>query len=166
MLTKKRGKLKINVKQLFEANPVWPVIVIEDSTGRVLSLQEVNEAGFRKTLKTGQCWYWDRVNKCIYLKGEHSNEIETLKDVRLDICHARRHVRALHYRVDVAPGACLFGMDRCDFYAFDGKHFSLDDGCVKDEDACKERWQRVNTLLTEREDRQHQKRFIKKKKKG
>jgi len=161
VLTKRRGTLQFSVKQLFTAGPVWPVIVIDDSSGRVLSLQEVNEAAFRKTLRTGQCWYWDGVNGTIYLKGEHSNEIETLKSVRLDICHARRHVRSLHYRVDVAPGACLFGMNRCDFYRFDGRRFVLDETCVVDDEACRERWQRVNTLLDEDEEVEHQRRFVK-----
>ena len=155
--------LKITVEQLFESQPIWPVIVVEDSTQRVVSLQEINLEAFRKTLETGQCWYYDQVNDVVYLKGEHSNEIETLKEVTLDICHARRHIRNLHYRVDIADGACLFGMGRCDFYRFDGETFSIDETLIIDSGACENHWKRVNTLLSQEDDRDHQKRFMKKK---
>jgi len=155
--------LNISVTRLFESQAVWPVIVIENNTGKVVSLQEVNLQAFEKTLETGQCWYWDKVNMVIYLKGEHSDEIETLKEATLDICHARRHLRNIHYKVDIAPGACLFGMSRCDFYTFDGTSFTLDKTCIVEQSSCAEKWERVNTLLDEEDDIEHQKRYMKKK---
>lgn len=161
MMSRKRGNLSISVKRLFEAGGVWPVVVVENDTGRVISLSETNEAAFRTTLRTGRCHYWDSVNRVVYLKGEHSDEVETLREVRLDICHARRHRRYLLYRVDLAPGRCKFGMSRCQFYAFDGKGFVLDRTCVTDPAAVLENWERVNTLLDEREERVHMERFKK-----
>jgi len=163
MLCKKRGKLKITVRQLFTARPVWPVIVVEDSTDRVLALAEINEKGFRKTLRTGKCHYWDSVNEKVYLKGEHSNEVETFREIRLDNCGARRHKPSLLFRVDVEPGKCLFGMNTCFFYHFSDKRFQVDEGRVIDQDACRENWGRMQILLDEDEDREHQKRFVKKK---
>ena len=153
--------LRITIERLFQASSVWPVIVSEQRTGRVIALQEVNEEAFRRTVESGTCWYWDSVNETIYLKGEHSNEIETIREIRLDICHARRHLRTLRYLVELAPGKCLFGMSRCDFYRFDGRCFTPDPACVIDEAACKAHWDRVNTLLNEDEDREHQRRFSK-----
>jgi phosphoribosyl-AMP cyclohydrolase len=160
----KDSRGSISIKQLFESQTVWPVIVIENTTGRVVSLQEVNLKAFEKTLETGQCWYWDKVNEVIYLKGEHSNEIETLREATLDICHGRRHLRNVHYRVDIADGACLFGMDRCDFYVFDGSSFVVNRKCIKDEKVCKDKWERVTTILSEDDDAEHQKRFMRKNK--
>ena len=161
MMSKKRGNLSISVKRLFEAGGVWPVIVVENDTGRVISLSETNESAFRTTLRTGRCHYWDPVNRVVYLKGEHSDEVETLREVRLDICHARRHCRYLLYRVDLAPGRCKFGMTSCQFYAFDGTRFTLDKACVANPSAAFENWERVNTLLDEREERVHMERFMK-----
>jgi phosphoribosyl-AMP cyclohydrolase len=156
--------VKLSVKDLFGLQKVWPVIVIERRTKRVIGLQEVDEKALRTTLRTGICHYWDGVNKVIYLKGEHSREIETLRELRLDSCHARRHVRALHFLVDVDPeGKCLFGMDRCDFYRFDGKYFRLDDDCIGDEQAYVDHQERVHTLLDGKADRKHQRRYLKKK---
>ena len=99
----------------------------------------------------------------VYLKGEHSNEVETVKEIRLDICSARRHQRSLLFRVDLAPGACLFGMDTCFFYHFDGKHFLVDQDRVIDEAACSENLGRIQTLLDEKEADEHMLRFVRKK---
>jgi len=154
---------KISIEELFESQAVWPVIVVEDATNKVVSLQEINIDAFRKTLKTGQCWYFDKVNNVIYLKGEHSNEVESLKKVTLDICHARRHIRNLHYRVDIADGACMFGMSKCDFYVLDGNFFRVDSANIINKDASEKECTRIGTLLSEEEDIEHQKRFIRKK---
>lgn len=161
MMSTKRGSLSISVKRLFEAGKVWPVIVVENGTGRVISLSDTNEAAFRTTLRSGLCHYWDEVNRVVYLKGEHSDEVETLREVRLDICHARRHRRCLLYVVDLAPGRCKFGMVRCQFYVFDGKRFTLDQTCITETAAALENWERVNTLLDEPEERVHMTRFTK-----
>ena len=163
MLQKKRGTLKITVRKLFQARPVWPVIVVEDCSGRVLALAEINEAGFRKTLRTGQSHYWDSVNQVVYLKGEHSNEIETVRDIRLDICSARRHKPSLLFRVDLAPGKCLYGMDTCFFYHFEDKYFQVDQKSVIDREACSEHCSRIQMLFSDAEDVEHQRRFMKKK---
>lgn len=162
MTCETRDKLQISIQALFEARSVWPVVVVEDETGRVISLSQVNEAALRKTLREGTCHYWDDVNECVYLKGEHSNEVETLKEMRLDICHARRHTRSLLFRVDLAPGKCKFGANCCHFYRWNGENFALDDGCIIDADACNDHWERVNTLLDEEADREHMRRFVKK----
>jgi phosphoribosyl-AMP cyclohydrolase len=153
--------VSLSPEELFALQPVWPVIVVEKKTRRVISLQEVNLEAFLKTISTGKCWYYDRVNDLIYLKGEHSREVETIRKITLDACHARRHLRNLHYLVDVEDGECLFGMSRCDFYHFDNGKFQLDTSCVKEQGACQKHWKRVNTILGEKEDAEHQKRFVK-----
>lgn len=158
----KTEKLRIGVEDLFRAQEVWPVVVIEHGSGRVISLSQVNEAALRKTLAEGTCHYWDDVNETVYLKGEHSNEVETLREMRLDICHARRHVRSLLFRVDLAPGRCKFGASCCHFYRWDGEALSLDESCIVDAEACREHWTRVNTLLDAAADREHMRRYAKK----
>ncbi len=152
----------ISINELFEKQEdSLFVITKERSTGRILGLSLINEEAFRKTIKTGKSHYWDDVNKAVYLKGEHSREIESVLDIRLDICHARRHQLHLLFEVEMEEGECKFGMNDCHFYKFEDGCFRLDSDCIIDENKAQEFEKRIKTFLTREEDRRHMQRFSK-----
>lgn len=140
-----------------------PVITVEKRTGRILGLNLTNRAAFDKTVETGTCFYYDDVNDAIFLKGEHSQEIETIDEIRLDCCHARRHDLHFLYLVDMAEGKCMFGMKDCHFYVFRDGQFTLDAASIIDNEAVLQHKHRIKTLLTVDEDVDHKRRFTRKK---
>ncbi|MFC1849265.1 phosphoribosyl-AMP cyclohydrolase [candidate division CSSED10-310 bacterium] len=136
-----------------------PVVTFERSSGRVLGLNCTNREAFNQTVSSGQCHYYDEVNDTIYLKGEHSGEIEDIIDIRLDCCHARRHELHLMYTVQMAVGQCKFGLADCHFYRFVADRFVLDQDLVQNQEAFEEYWPRIITLLETEEDKKHLQRF-------
>lgn len=153
---------KISIDELFEKRgDRIPVISFERSTNRVLGLNMTNKQAFEATLETGKCHYWDDVNDCMYLKGEHSGEVETVQAIKLDSCHARRHELHLLYEVEMEEGKCKFGVCDCHFFVFDGENFVFDSDAVKDSEAVNEFQSRIEKLLTKDEDHKHQQRFMK-----
>ncbi len=157
---------KISPEELFrKRDDRVPVVTVEERTGRILGLNITNQAAFERTISTGLCHYFDEVNQVVYLKGEHSREIETIKSITLDCCHARRHILHLLYTVDMAEGACKFGMADCHFYRYEDGNFVFRSGDIRDMEAVRTFRERIETLLTVAEDREHQKRFVKMEKK-
>jgi phosphoribosyl-AMP cyclohydrolase len=136
-----------------------PVITVEQATGRILGLNMTDRAAFDTTVRTGQCHYYDEINDSVFLKGEHSGEIEHVIDIRLDCCHARRHELHLLYLVLLDKGKCMFGVSDCHFYQFEGDRFVFDRSLIEDEEAVRKSWHRIQTILTTEEDRNHQRRF-------
>jgi len=139
-----------------------PVITQEKSTGRILGLNMTNRAAFEKTTESGVCHYYDDVNDCIYLKGEHSGEVETILEIRWDGCHARRHEAHLLYVVEMAEGRCKFGVKDCHFFVYRDGRFVFDLECVKDVDSVEAHRDRIETFLSTAADAEHKKRFKRK----
>ena len=162
------GELRVMINreitgdELFaKRNDRIPVVTQEKSTGRILGLNLTNRDAFNKTLETGECHYYDEVNNAVYLKGEHSGEVETILEMHLDSCHARRHELRLQYRGTMAEGKCKFGVTDCHFYVYRDGRFVFDSGCISNPEAVKEFKERIETLLNTEDDRDHQKRFLK-----
>ena len=153
---------EITLDELFEKrDDEIHVVTVELGTGRVIGLNLTNRAAMDQTLQSGKCHYYDDVNKVIYLKGEHSGEVELIKEIRLDSCHARRHELHLMYIVVMEEGRCKFGVTDCHFFHFRDGRFIFDDSVVMDRSAVTEFKERIETLLFVDEDREHQKRFNK-----
>lgn len=138
-----------------------PVVTQEKKTGRILGLNITNKEAFDRTVKSGECHYYDDACDMVYLKGEHSGEVETILEIRWDACHARRHEAHLLYIVDMAEGKCKFGVTDCHFYIFNDGWFVFDQDCICDPAAVSEFKERIEIFLTQEEDFTHRKRFIK-----
>ncbi len=151
---------KISVDELFlQRNDRIPVITQEKDGGRILGLHVTDRNAFMETVRTGKCHYYDEVNDAVYLKGEHSREIESIVEIRLDCCHARRHQFHLLYRVIMAEGKCKFGVSDCHFYLFSDGRFEFDTEMIIDPKAVEEHSERIEKLLSVDEDLEHQRRF-------
>ena len=60
------SKLKLDEKGLI------PAIVQDDDTGEVLMLGYMNEESLRRTLESGEVWFYSRSRKELWHKGETS----------------------------------------------------------------------------------------------
>jgi len=66
-------KLKTNLK--FNEKGLIPAIVQDADTGQVLMLGYMNEAALKKTLSSGEAWFYSRSRQKLWHKGETSGNI-------------------------------------------------------------------------------------------
>jgi phosphoribosyl-AMP cyclohydrolase len=103
----------------FDANGLVPAIAQQHDTGEVLMMAWMNREAVTETLTTGRVCYWSRSRGKLWRKGESSQQIQYLKEFRLDCdgdtilllveqegvaCHTGR--RACFYRA-VRDGALV-----------------------------------------------------------
>lgn len=60
-----------------------PAIVQDAASGVVLMMAYMNREALKKTLATGETWFWSRSRKAFWHKGETSGNVQRLKEVLL-----------------------------------------------------------------------------------
>jgi phosphoribosyl-ATP pyrophosphohydrolase/phosphoribosyl-AMP cyclohydrolase len=68
----------------FDERGLIPAIVQDVDTKEVLMLAYMNEDSLRKTLDTGETWFWSRSRKELWHKGETSVHIQKVKSINYD----------------------------------------------------------------------------------
>ncbi|HET9176093.1 MAG TPA: phosphoribosyl-AMP cyclohydrolase [Pseudolabrys sp.] len=95
----------------FDANGLVTVVVTDAKSGDVLMVAHMNEEAIRKTVASGEAWYYSRSRKTLWRKGETSGHIQRVVEMRVD-CDQD----ALWLKVEQAgEGACHTGRRSC-FY--------------------------------------------------
>lgn len=61
-----------------------PVIVTDVETKEVLMLAYMNEESLKKTLASGQMWYWSRSRQELWHKGATSGHFQYLQELKVD----------------------------------------------------------------------------------
>ncbi|MEL6363740.1 MAG: phosphoribosyl-AMP cyclohydrolase [Pseudomonadota bacterium] len=107
----------------FDAAGLIPAIAQDAATGEVLMLAWMNADAFAQTLKTGRATYWSRSRAALWVKGETSGHVQTVKEVRID-CDQD----AVLLIVEQQGSACHTGAGSC-FYRRVG-----DDGALERSD--------------------------------
>jgi phosphoribosyl-ATP pyrophosphohydrolase/phosphoribosyl-AMP cyclohydrolase len=74
--------LKTNLK--FNEKGLIPAIVQDADTGQVLMLGYMNEAALKKTLSSGEAWFYSRSRQELWHKGDTSGNIIKVLSVRKD----------------------------------------------------------------------------------
>jgi len=94
----------------FNDQGLIPAIAQQYDTGEVLMLAWMNAEAVKKTLTEGVVHYYSRSRAALWLKGETSGHIQTLKDFRYDCDNDTVLVL-----VDQAGAACHTGRRNCFF---------------------------------------------------
>src|SRR4030095_9280280 len=68
----------------FDGNGLLPAIVQNAKTLEVLTLAYVNEESLRRTIDTGETWFWPRSRNELWHKGETSGHTQAIVDINLD----------------------------------------------------------------------------------
>jgi phosphoribosyl-AMP cyclohydrolase len=68
----------------FDANGLVPAIAQQHDTGEVLMMAWMNKDAVIETLTTGRVCYWSRSRGALWRKGETSNQLQHLKEFRID----------------------------------------------------------------------------------
>ena len=94
----------------FDANGLVGAVVQQHDSGEVLMLAWMNRDAVKRTLETGDVWYWSRSRGKLWRKGETSGQTQKLVDFRVD-CDGD----AVLLLVDQTGVACHTGRRSC-FY--------------------------------------------------
>ena len=96
----------------FDAAGLITAVTVDAVTNEVLMVAHMNEEALRRTIESGEAWYWSRSRSELWHKGDTSGQIQTVVDIRVD-CDQD----CLLLRVEVAGdgGCCHTGRRAC-FY--------------------------------------------------
>src|SRR5581483_4494826 len=96
----------------FDANGLIPAIVQDANTRQVLMLGYMNAEALRRTVTSGQAWFWSRSRGVLWHKGETSGNYLNVRAVRVD-CDGD----TLLVEADPAGPTCHTGAMSCFFEA-------------------------------------------------
>ena len=85
-----------------------PAVVQDARTGEVLTLAYMNAESLRRTLDSGETWFWSRSRAALWHKGETSGNTQRVVSIRAD-CDRD----TLLVSVEPAGPACHTGARTC-----------------------------------------------------
>jgi Phosphoribosyl-AMP cyclohydrolase len=94
----------------FDASGLLTCVATDAGTGDVLMVAHMNAEALRKTIESGEAWYFSRSRKALWRKGETSGHVQRVVEMRLD-CDQD----AVWIRVEQTGAACHTGRRSC-FY--------------------------------------------------
>jgi len=95
----------------YDANGLVTCVVTDVTSGDVLMVAHMNAEALRRTIETGEAWYYSRSRKALWKKGESSGHTQRVVEMRVD-CDQD----AIWIKVEQSgPGACHTGRYGC-FY--------------------------------------------------
>ncbi|WP_312017446.1 phosphoribosyl-AMP cyclohydrolase [Bradyrhizobium sp. AUGA SZCCT0431] len=102
----------------FDASGLLTCVATDAATGNVLMVAHMNDEALRKTIASGEAWYFSRSRGRLWRKGESSGHTQRVVEMRMD-CDQD----AIWIRVEQHGAACHTGRQSC-FY----RAVTADDG--------------------------------------
>ena len=105
----------------FDASGLVTCVATDAATGDVLMVAHMNEEALRKTIASGDAWYFSRSRNALWRKGETSGQTQRVVEMRMDCdqdaiwirvaqqgaaCHTGRH-SCFYRRIEAADGSTL-----------------------------------------------------------
>ena len=94
----------------FDSAGLVTCVATDAGTGNVLMVAHMNDEALRKTIASGEAWYFSRARNALWRKGEISGHVQRVIEMRLD-CDQD----AVWIRVEQTGVACHTGRRSC-FY--------------------------------------------------
>jgi phosphoribosyl-AMP cyclohydrolase len=94
----------------FDASGLVTCVATDAVSGDVLMVAHMNEEAVRKTIASGEAWYFSRSRNALWRKGESSGQTQRVIEMRMD-CDQD----AVWIRVEQTGAACHTGRRSC-FY--------------------------------------------------
>ena len=95
-------------KLKFDEKGLIPAIVVDDLSGKVLTLAYMNRESLQISLEKGLTCFWSRSRQELWLKGETSGNYQHIVSITADCDYD-----ALEVRVNKQGPACHLGTDSC-----------------------------------------------------
>ena len=105
----------LTFKPKFDASGLVTCVATDAGTGEVLMVAHMNDEALRKTIASGEAWYFSRSRQSLWRKGESSGHVQRVVEMRID-CDQD----AVWIRVVQTGAACHTGRRSC-FYRAVGK---------------------------------------------
>jgi phosphoribosyl-AMP cyclohydrolase len=100
----------------FDASGLVTCVATDAATGMVLMVAHMNDEALRKTIATGEAWYYSRSRKALWRKGETSGQTQRVVEMRTD-CDQD----AVWIRVEQVGAACHTARKSCFYRAVTGE---------------------------------------------
>ena len=95
----------------FDADGLITCVATDAHSGDVLMIAHMDQEALRRTVESGEAWYFSRSRKRLWRKGESSGHVQCVVEMRID-CDQD----AVWIKVEQSgPGACHTGRRSC-FY--------------------------------------------------
>jgi phosphoribosyl-AMP cyclohydrolase len=99
----------------FDASGLLTCVATDAATGDVLMVAHMNDEALRKTVASGEAWYYSRSRKALWRKGETSGHTQRVVEMRMD-CDQD----AVWIRVEQHGAACHTGRHSCFYRKVEG----------------------------------------------
>ncbi len=99
----------------FDASGLVTCVATDAATGDVLMVAHMNDEALRKTIATGDAWYFSRSRNALWRKGETSGQTQRVVEMRMD-CDQD----AVWIKVEQSGAACHTGRRSCFYRKVDG----------------------------------------------
>jgi phosphoribosyl-AMP cyclohydrolase len=99
----------------FDASGLVTCVATDAATGEVLMVAHMNDEALRKTIESGEAWYFSRSRNALWRKGETSGHTQRVVEMRMD-CDQD----AIWIRVQQTGAACHSGRRSCFYRALTG----------------------------------------------
>jgi phosphoribosyl-AMP cyclohydrolase len=99
----------------FDASGLVTCVATDASSGEVLMVAHMNDEAVRRTVATGEAWYYSRSRKALWRKGETSGQTQRVVEMRTD-CDQD----AVWIRVEQVGAACHTGRKSCFYRRIEG----------------------------------------------
>jgi phosphoribosyl-AMP cyclohydrolase len=100
----------LELRPKFDAAGLVTCVATDAASGDVLMVAHMNDEALRKTIASGEAWYFSRSRNALWRKGETSGHAQRVVEMRLD-CDQD----AVWIRVEQTGAACHTGRRSC-FY--------------------------------------------------
>jgi phosphoribosyl-AMP cyclohydrolase len=105
----------LELQPRFDASGLVTCVATDADTGEVLMVAHMNDEALRKTIASGEAWYFSRSRNTLWRKGETSGHVQRVVEMRMD-CDQD----AIWIRVQQTGAACHTGRRSCFYRKVDG----------------------------------------------
>jgi phosphoribosyl-AMP cyclohydrolase len=95
----------------FDRDGLVACVVTDRGSGEVLMVAHMNEEALRKSIATGEAWYYSRSRGALWHKGDISGHVQRIVEMRVDCDQDTVWIKVEQH----GPGACHTGRRSC-FY--------------------------------------------------
>ena len=99
----------------FDASGLVTCVATDAASGDVLMVAHMNDEALRRTIASGEAWYFSRSRNALWRKGETSGQTQRVVEMRMD-CDQD----AVWVKVEQIGAACHTGRRSCFYRKVDG----------------------------------------------
>lgn len=99
----------------FDSAGLVTCVTTDASSGDVLMVAHMNAEALRRTIESGDAWYYSRSRQALWRKGETSGHVQKVRELRID-CDQD----AVWIKVEQTGPACHTGRRSCFYRVSDG----------------------------------------------